>query len=59
MIIFIMIWPLRNPWKTLLAYELKTMLMSSEKELGIILKRWEIKYSIQLTFIECLLWACC
>ena len=36
-----------------------SMLMSSEKELSIILKRWGIKYSIQLTFMECLLWACC
>lgn len=31
----------------------------SEKEFSIILKRWGIKYSIQLTFIECLLSACC
>lgn len=35
------------------------MLMSSEKEFTIIPKKRGIKYSIQLTFIECLLWACC
>lgn len=35
------------------------MLMSSEKEFSIIPQKWGIKYSIQLTFIECLLWACC